>query len=283
MAGGDQNSSPERTGNEELRQVDCREFLGTGYQCFPNDRTLDDWVDHCLPVARRAVTDPANRHWLRCGGTWFAGVNALPNDRLGALGPGPALNGSAVAFATALVGGQSFDWDSGQVSVCYPGYPQPMAEETAQAFLYRRNRDAAHVDGLLPVGAARRRHVMEHHAFILGIPLATTAPGTSPFVVWEGSHLIMREALRRALAGQAVEAWAGIDVTAAYQAARRAVFSSCRRAEIATERGKAYVVHRHALHGVAPWAQSAPAGPDGRMIVYFRPVSVNADLWLNGD
>jgi hypothetical protein len=263
--------------------VDRRDFFRTGYHCFSNDRGLDNWVDHCLPAARRALRDPANRHWLRCGGTWFAGVNALPNDRLGALDRGPALTGSAVAFATALAGGQGFVWDRGQLSVCYPGYPQPMTGESASAHLYRRNRDAAHVDGLLPIGEARRRHVTEHHAFILGIPLATTAPGASPFVVWEGSHEIMRDAMRRALAGQAVEAWADIDVTEAYHAARRAAFSTCRRVEIATERGKAYVVHRLALHGVAPWAPSAPGGPDGRMIVYFRPACADAARWLNGD
>ena len=32
------------------------------------------------PAARAAVSDPANAGWLRCGGTWFAGVDVLAND-----------------------------------------------------------------------------------------------------------------------------------------------------------------------------------------------------------
>jgi hypothetical protein len=262
--------------------VDRDEFLRTGYQCFPRDRLLDEWIDHCLPVARQAVGDPANRQWLRCGGTWFAGVNVLPNDRSGSLDQGPVLAGGAVQFASTLAGGPAVAWDRGQVSVCYPGYPQPMPEETQTAHLYRRNRDAAHVDGLLPQGRERRRYIREHHAFILGIPLTSAAKGSSPFVVWEGSHEIMRQALRQALAGRALGEWAGVDVTDAYQTARRTAFATCRRVEIATESGRAYVVHRLALHGLAPWADMVPAGPDGRMIVYFRPPIADPDLWLNG-
>jgi hypothetical protein len=261
--------------------VDCREFIRTGYQSFALDRPLDDWIAHCMPLARQTVEDPVNRHWLRCGGTWFAGVNILPNDEHGRLGQGPVLAGSAVQFAARIAGG-TVVWDRGQVSVCYPGYPQPMPEESHTAHLYRRNRDAAHVDGLLPQGSDRRRHIREHHAFILGIPLADAATGASPFVVWEGSHEIMREALRKALAGVAVDDWAEVDVTDAYQMARRTVFGACRRVEIATERGRAYVVHRLALHGVAPWSSEVPASPDGRMIVYFRPAMTDPELWLHG-
>ncbi len=35
--------------------------------------------------------------------------------------------------------------------------------------------------------------------------------------------------------------------------------------------GGAILVHRHMLHGIAPWAQAATAPPEGRMIAYFRP------------
>jgi len=36
------------------------------------------------------------------------------------------------------------------------------------------------------------------------------------------------------------------------------------------------------LHGVAPWSQNASAGPDGRMIAYFRPeMSGGVPAWLS--
>jgi len=36
--------------------------------------------------------------------------------------------------------------------------------------------------------------------------------------------------------------------------------------------GQAYLLHRLALHGVAPWADGAEASADGRMVAYFRPI-----------
>jgi len=39
-------------------------------------------------------------------------------------------------------------------------------------------------------------------------------------------------------------------------------------------------VHRLALHGIAPWAEGATAGPDGRMIAYFRPEAGGPAGWL---
>jgi hypothetical protein len=41
------------------------------------------------------------------------------------------------------------------------------------------------------------------------------------------------------------------------------------------------LIHRLALHGVAPWAEGAEAGPEGRMIAYFRPEFEGlGDDWL---
>ena len=73
------------------------------------------------------------------------------------------------------------------------GYPKPRKGESESAFRYRLNRDAAHVDGLLPVGAHRQRMLKEPHAYVLGLPLNESAAGASPLVVWEGSHVIMAE------------------------------------------------------------------------------------------
>ena len=76
---------------------------------------------------------------------------------------------------------------------------------------------------------------------------------------------------RAALAGHDPALWDQIDVTEAYRQARREVFATCKRVVVHGAVGAAFLVHRLALHGVAPWAAGARAGPDGRMIAYFRP------------
>ena len=90
-------------------------------------------------------------------------------------------------------------------------------------------------------------------------------------VLWEGSHKILRAAFERALDGHPRDALHLVDITDIYQAARREVFDTCPRIELPAKPGEAYLLHRHCLHGVAPWGESASAGPDGRMIAYFRP------------
>jgi hypothetical protein len=46
--------------------------------------------------------------------------------------------------------------------------------------------------------------------------------------------------------------------------------------------GEAVLVHRLALHGVAPWQKGATAPPEGRMIAYFRPEFQGlGDDWLS--
>ena len=242
-----------------------------GWQLFAPEAGVADWVAHALPAARRAVGDPANAGWMRCAGTWFAGVDVLPNDALGAVAGSPPLGGAGVAAALAGVGLSRVDWHRGQVSVVHPGYPRPMAGETDAAFAYRRNRDGAHVDGLLPVGPARRRMLREPHAFILGLALTGADAGAAPLVVWDNSHHVMRRALARALAGIAPVRWRNTDVTEAYHAARREVFETCARVTLQPAPGEAVVLHRLALHGIAPWADGAGAPAEGRMIAYFRP------------
>jgi hypothetical protein len=256
-------------------------FFETGWCRFPHDPAVADWVRAALPAARRAVADPDHARWLRCGGTWFAGVHALPNDAAGAVPGGAALAGAAVEFIREALGLADFAFDRAQVSVCRPGYPQAMACESEAAFRYRSRRDAAHVDGLRREGPDRRRHLREHHGFILGLPLVEAAPDASPFVVWEGSHEIIRGAFRARFEGVAPRSWGDEDVTEAYHAARRAAFEACARIELHARPGEAYLVHRLALHGMAPWAPGAEAGPDGRMIAYFRPEIGGAGDWLN--
>ncbi len=256
-------------------------FFDRGWRRFPLDPVLAEWVRQTLPAARDTVTDPANAEWLRCGATWFAGVNVLPNDATGAVAGGAQLAGAAIDFVHDVLELDDFGWDRAQVSVCYPGYPRPMPSETDAAFRFRRNRDAAHVDGLIREGPDRRRFLREHHGFLLGIPMVEFPTDASPLVIWEGSHESVREAFGTAFEGVAPEQWAEIDITETYHATRRRIFEDCKRVPIAARPGEAYLVHRLALHGTAPWGESATAGADGRMIAYFRPVTGTPGDWIN--
>ncbi len=247
-----------------------------GWAKLAFDPVLAEWAAHADQAARAAETDPVNADWLRCGGTWFVGVNALPNDATGRLPDGPPLDGAAIRAARAL---SVAPLDCAQASVCYPGYPQQGPDESESAFRYRRDRDAAHVDGLHRIMPGRRRKLLERHAYILGIPLNDAPPEAAPFVIWEGGHEIMRRVLLARFEGIAPVDWADEDVTEAYKAARHEVFETCDRKVIHARVGEAYLVHRLAVHGVAPW----PDGDGRRAIAYFRPEltsGVEADDWL---
>lgn len=251
-----------------------------GFARFGPEPGLSAWAAAARAQLRPAMDDPANARWWRCGGTWFVGVDALGNDARGALPGGPPLAGTATAMLRARYG--AFALHRAQLSVTRPGYPLPDPGESPSAARFRRDRDAAHVDGLLPVGAARRRMLREPHAYILGLPLTEADPGASPLVAWEGSHRIMRAAFRRALAGHPPDRWSGIDLTDTYREARREVFARCRRVPLPAGPGEAIVLHRLTLHGVAPWTPGARAAAPGRAVAYFRPLTTPR-RWLSGD
>lgn len=257
------------------------DFLQKGWVRFPAEPTVQHWVDTARSVALARVGDPEEqRQWLQCEGTWFVGVDTLPNTPDGAIAGSGPLPGAAYEFARDTYGRLALH--RGQVSVIYPGYPRPRAGEGEAAFRYRLNRDAAHVDGLLAIGDARRRMLKERHAYILGLPLTNCSPAASPLVVWEGSHHIMRAAFEVALGHLPEAEWANQDLTEIYQAARRRVFAECPRVAVPAAPGEAYLVHRHALHGVAPWAEGATAPAEGRMIAYFRPeLPDGSEDWLH--
>ncbi|MBF9029944.1 hypothetical protein HKCCE3408_06030 [Rhodobacterales bacterium HKCCE3408] len=258
----------------------------TGWRRFPAEDAVLDWVRAVRPVAGAVLADPAEDHWYRHGRTWFAGVDALPNDAAGRVpvrgaGPsrspeyfeskegawGPPLSGAALAAASDVAG--PLPLHRGQLSVTWPAYPGRDPDESESSYRYRRDRAAAHLDGLLPVGSARRRMAREPHAWILGLPLDEMGPGRSPLVVWEGSHEVIRTALRSAYDGRDPADWPDIDVTDIYQDARRTVFETCDRVEVTAQAGEAVLLHRLLIHGVAPW--TGPEGPP-RAVVYFRPV-----------
>jgi len=259
----------------------ARQFFTRGWCRFAQDATLLGWAGAALPAARACVADPRHARWLRYQGTWFAGVNALPNDARGAVAGSGPLAGAAVDFIAAELELEGFAWDAAQVSVCYPGYPLPMDGESDALLRYRREHDAAHVDGLLREGAERRRFLREFHGFILGIPLVDFDADASPFVVWEGSHEIVRAAFRQRFRDLPPAGWSDEDVTETYHATRQRVFETCPRVELHARPGEAFLVHRLSVHGMAPWRDGAAAGPDGRMIVYFRPDTFGPRQWLD--
>jgi hypothetical protein len=245
-------------------------FFRAGWIRFSHDPAIADWAARARPVAEACLAEPENRaRWLRCGGTWFAGVKVFPNDAAGAVPQArvPELAGAPVRFIAEALALTGIEWDKAQISVCLPGYPQPSAGESEGAFRFRRDRDAAHVDGLKRL-ENRRRRPGEPHGFILGLPLTDAPADAAPCVVWEGSHEVMRRALRMRLDGVPPERWAAEDVTDAYVAARRECFETCRRITVHAQPGEAYLIHRLALHGVAPW-RAGTAGE--REIAYFRP------------
>ena len=246
---------------------------GEGWLRIGPDPRLAAWAAGALPVAQAAVA-ASNEVW-RCGGTWFVGVDALANDSFG------------------QVADAAFPWDAlplapvplhrAQLSVMRPGYPQPSADESDSAYGFRLRRDAAHLDGLLAVGPEKRRMVKEPHGWILGIALNHCDPGAAPLSVWEGSHIVMRAALAQAFAGHPPESWGDVDITDAYKSARAEVFRTCRRIELPSAPGLAVLMHRHLIHGVAPWAEGAKAPPEGRMVAYFRPLLPSVAAWLTKD
>lgn len=245
-------------------------WLDTGYQVFGPDPEVARWLEAAGPAALAAARDPDQRKaWLRHGGTWFAGVNALDNDGAGRVAGGAPLGGAILRAAEAVSG--PLPLDRGQVSVTYPGYPRQDPQESDTNHRYRRNRDAAHLDGLLPVGPERRRMLKEPHAWILGLPVTACGAGAAQLVVWEGSHEIMRARLGAMFTRHSDTDWPELDLTETYHAARREVFETCRRVELHARPGGGLLLHRLVLHGVAPWQEEAEAPPEGRAIVYFRP------------
>lgn len=248
-----------------------------GWSRFAADAATLTWARAAHRAGLRVARDPEMRAaHLDCDGTWFVGVDALPTAPDGSI-DGVPLQGPALDTLDPLP-----PLHPAQLSITYPGYPRPRREDSAAAFRYRLNRDSAHVDGIIAEGDARRRRILEPHAFILGLPLTHCDAGASPLVVWEGSHEILRAALLRALDPHDPREWHRIDVTEAYQAARRVVFETCPRVPLCAIPGEALLLHRLILHGVGPWEPGAQAPPEGRMMAYFRPLMPGGvTAWLS--
>lgn len=242
-----------------------------GFRVFDYDARVAEWADAAYPVARGVAQQTQMRgpDNLRHGQTWFVGVDALPNDPDGSIG-GVSLAGPWSAHVPDL------PLHPAQLSIIYSGYPVQDAGESDANHRFRRDRAAAHVDGLLPVGPEKRRFAREFHAYILSIPLNSCA--ASPTVVWPGSQRIMQAALRRAYGAQDP---ADIDITEVYKNARREVFETCTQVPLILDVGQSALLHPFILHGTAPWDDTPDPDGTGRMIAFFRPECAGgAAQWL---
>jgi hypothetical protein len=248
----------------------AEELETKGYTQFAFDPQLAAWAAHTASTSTAILADPAHEKWWRHQRTWFVGVDAMPNDQEGRLPGGPPLAGNVIDFIREELDFEG-PWHRGQLSVCFPGYPQRDSQESEAQHKFRLTRDAAHVDGLYGEGPAKRRYFREAHQFILGIPLNATSAEDSPLVCWEGSHLVMQDMFAQAFTGIPEEQWSKVDVTEAYHAARQRCFETCRRVIVHAQPGESYVIHKFALHGVAPWLDNG-AITGSRMIAYFRPL-----------
>ena len=242
-----------------------------GFTVFDHDPRTAAWAQAALGEAREIAADPKMQcpDNLRHGQTWFVGVDALSNGPDGSIA-GVPLAGPWQPFVPDLPQHQA------QLSIIYAHYPKQDAGESDANHRYRRTRSAAHVDGLLPVGALRRRFAVEYHAYILSLPLNDVRQ--SPTVVWRGSHRIMQAALRRSIGEGAV---AQVDITDAYQAARREVFDTCERIPLLLKPGQSALLHPFVLHGTQPWGDAPDPKGEGRMTAFFRPECAGGSAeWL---
>lgn len=243
-----------------------------GFAVFDPDPRVLEWAQAAHRLACDIASEPTIKAAnLRHGETWFVGVDALPNQPDGSIGDVPL----AGPWQDHIIAPAC--WHAAQLSIVYPEYPKQDIDESDANHRYRITRHAAHVDGLLPVGPARRRFLIEPHAFILGLPLNQS--DAAPLMVWPDSHHIMGAALRDVIGRQDPST---VDLTDRYQAARREVFETITPQPVIAKPGTSILLHRHLLHGVAPWKPDASAPPEGRMVAYFRP-QFSAKAWLASD
>ncbi|MCA8867563.1 MAG: hypothetical protein KDA67_02850 [Rhodobacteraceae bacterium] len=146
-------------------------FQDLGWLRFAPEPAVQEWLFQVRPTALACLADPAFLDWWRCGGTWFVGVNALGNDHLGRVGTSEPLSGEAIEFIRRDLDLGNYGLDRAQISAILPGYPKIGHDENAASYRFRRQRDAAHVDGLHAIGPERRRMQREFQGYLLGLPV----------------------------------------------------------------------------------------------------------------
>lgn len=243
------------------------DFARDGFVVFAPTPKVQTWAHAARAAAKPILADPKMRAaWLRHQKTWFVGVDVLLNDQNG------AVNGTDLIGPWQALIPPTPHWHPAQISAVYPGYPGRDPDESEAAHRFRKQRFAAHVDGLLPEGPARRRFLREPHAFVLGIALDDVQ--ASPLMVWPGSHRIIGAGLRAFIGTRAPDA---VDLTEAYADIRRQVFDTLQPEPVNMAFGGAVLLHRHMLHGVSPWVKDV-TGP--RVVAYFRPQFAEMSDWL---
>jgi hypothetical protein len=259
--------------------MSAEDLARKGWAVFPSEAASEAWCDAAQRRAETVLRDPRlSRDMLRHGRTWFVGVDVMGCDAAGAVPGGPVLSGAGVAFAaTQMSDNWAGDWGRGQLSVAYPGYPRRDPGESLPNHRFRKTRAGAHLDGLLPKPPEKRRYFVEPHGVILGIALDDSTGGRSPLALWEGSHVLLLEMMRRALGTCPPDQMSDIDLTDIYAATRKTCFESCTRVDVGLAPGDMIVLHRALLHGLAPWES---ASPRPRRTVYFRPELANIADWL---
>ena len=119
-------------------------FGKTGYIEFGYDEQIAKWAECAKKKSSRILADPAHlQKWLQCEGTWFVGVDVLPNNSSGDFTNAKLPN----VFKSFMAKINLKPYHKAQLSVIFPGYPKPRIGDSEAAFEYRRKRDAAHVDG----------------------------------------------------------------------------------------------------------------------------------------
>ena len=244
--------------------MDTRSFFERGWVRFPFDPEIATWVGAARAPAVQTLDDPELRRlWLRCGGTWFAGVNALPNTADGALPEHavPPLGGRAIEFIARHLGLVRIRMGQGAGLDLF---------SRLSATLRRGKR------GRIWFSIAPRRCACRRVAPVRSGPPKNTQ--RNPWVhPWPSADRCTRQrcadgGLRRlatkSCAGRFQNAWRvsrrGTGRrkmwTEAYVSARRQCFERCPRVTIPARLGEVYLVHRLCLHGVAPWPVGAADG-----------------------
>ena len=266
-----------------MQQPLHQDLVQQGWCRLPKSAALLSWAEAHLDAAQTGMKAPENHQWWRYQDTWFAGVNVLPNNELGAVAGQPPLPlpllTTLADYCQAAVG----ELDLGQISALFPGYPQIDPQQSVAANQFRRRHYAAHLDGLVPLGPQRRRFLTEQHSFILGISLTSHPVNAAPLMIWPGSHKRIQAWLIANLSGLPTADWDQIDLTDGYQDIRKHILADTEPQALHLAKGEAYVMHRHLLHGMGHWPNSiADPHNQGRIIVYFRPCWHQPMQWLKG-
>ena len=110
-------------------------FGEKGYREFGYDEQVAKWAEFAKKKGNRILADPAQlQKWLQCEGTWFVGVDVLPNDSRGDFINTQFPN----VFKSFMSKINLKPYHKAQLSVIFPGYPKPRIGDSEAAFEYRR-------------------------------------------------------------------------------------------------------------------------------------------------